>query len=237
MVLVSRSLESLTLFFPCHNEQGNVEPMVQKALEVGKSITDDYEVIVVNDGSVDDTAVIADKLAADNSHVRVIHHEVNKGYGGALQSGFRAASKAWIFYTDGDGQFDMGELPGLLDLTDKYDLITCYRKNRQDPMIRKLNAWAWGILVSLMFRLNIRDIDCAFKLYRREVVDSIEMHSTGALIDTEMLARAKRAGFAITQRGVTHYPRTAGQQSGGSIRVILRAFKELFKLRRDINQS
>jgi len=234
---VSQILDSLTIFFPCHNEQDNVQSMVQKALEVARSISDDYEVIVVNDGSVDDTAVIADRLAEGNEHVRVIHHEVNRGYGGALQSGFRAASKAWIFYTDGDGQFDIGELPGLLDLTDQNDVITCYRKNRRDPLIRKLNAWAWGLLVRKMFHLDIRDIDCAFKLYRREVIDKIQMHSTGALIDTEMLARAKRAGFALTQRGVTHYPRTAGQQSGGSIRVIFRAFKELFKLRKDIAQS
>lgn len=234
---MSRFLESLTLFFPCHNEQANVQGMVEKALAVARTVSDNYEVIVVDDGSVDDTGVIADRMAASHSHVRVIHHEVNKGYGGALQSGFRAASKAWVFYTDGDGQFDMGELPGLLDLTDKYDVITCYRKNRQDPLIRKLNAWAWGVLVRKMFHLEIRDIDCAFKLYRREVIDEIEMHSTGALIDTEMLTRAKRAGFAITQRGVTHYPRTAGEQSGGSIRVIFRAFRELFKLRRDIAQS
>lgn len=234
---MSKSLESLTLFFPCHNEQDNIRAMTQKALEVADLITDDYEVIIVNDGSRDNTAGIADRLAAENEYVRVIHHQTNKGYGGALQSGFRAATKAWIFYTDGDGQFDMGELPGLMDLTDQFDIITCYRKNRRDPFIRKLNAWAWGTLVRWMFHLKIRDIDCAFKLYRRQVIDTIEMHSTGALIDTEMLARAQRAGFTMTQRGVTHYPRTAGQQSGGSLRVIFRAFQELFKLKHDIKKS
>ena len=225
---------SISLFFPCHNEQDNVEPMTRKALEVLASCSDDYEVIIVNDGSKDNTGAIADRLAQEDPRVHVVHHPVNRGYGGALQSGFRAATKEWVFYTDGDGQFDLAELPGLLDLTEKYDIITCYRRQRQDPFIRKLNAWAWGKLVRFIFSLKIKDIDCAFKLYRREIFDKIKMCSEGALIDTEILARAQRAGYSMVQRPVSHYPRQAGQQSGANIRVVLRAFGELLKLRRQI---
>ncbi len=208
--------------------------MAEQALKVLPPISDDYEIIIVNDGSRDDTGPIADRLAADNENIKVVHHLHNQGYGSALQSGFKAATKEWVFYTDGDGQFDLGELPGLLDLTDDNDIITCYRANRQDPFIRKVNAWAWGKLVNFMFRLHLRDIDCAFKLYRREIFDKIEMHSTGALIDTEILARAQRLGCRMVQRPVTHYPRQAGTQSGANIKVILRAFKELFKLRKQL---
>jgi len=234
---VSDQRISISVFFPCHNEQANIEPLTQQALQVITRISDDYEVIIVNDGSTDATKEIADRLAQQDESVKAIHHPKNLGYGGALQSGFRAAEKEWVFYTDGDGQFDIGELPDLLSLTRDYDIITCYRIDRKDSWIRKLNAWAWGKLVRFMFSLPVRDIDCAFKLYRREIFDHIEMHSQGALIDTEILARAQRAGYRMVQRGVHHYPRTAGQQSGASIRVILRAFRELRKLRREIITS
>ena len=225
---------SISVFFPCYNEEENIERVVRQSIEVLDSFSSDYEIIIVNDGSADRTAVIADELAQKNPNVRVVHHKTNQGYGAALQSGFRAAAKEWVFYTDGDGQFDISEMPELFDLAENNDIITCYRINRQDNWVRKLNAKAWGMLVNLMFKMKIRDIDCAFKLYRREIFDRIEMHSQGALIDTEILARAQRAGFRIAQRGVHHYPRIAGEQSGANIKVILRAFGELWKLRKDI---
>lgn len=225
---------SISLFFPCYNEQENVESTTRQALEVLTGISDDYEVIIVNDGSKDRTAEIADRLASENPHIKAVHHPVNRGYGGALQSGFHAACKEWVFYTDGDGQFDLKELPGLLDMIDRCDVISCYRLDRSDPFMRKLNAWAWGRLVRFLFKLPLRDIDCAFKLYRREIFDHIKMRSEGALIDTEILARIQLAGYRIAQRGVHHYPRTAGEQTGANLKVILHAFKELFKLRREI---
>lgn len=228
---------SLTVFFPCHNEQGNIERVVQQAIEVLPTISDDYEIIIVNDGSTDRTAEIADRFAETNPLVRVVHHPANRGYGGALQSGFHSATKEWVFYTDGDGQFDLHDLPGLLESVDNYDIVTCYRIRRQDTLLRKLNGWAWSKLVNLLFRFKIKDVDCAFKLYRRKIFDHIEMHSEGALIDTEILARAIRADYRITQRGVRHYPRIAGEQSGASFKVILRAFKELFKLRKQIKAT
>jgi len=225
---------SISVFFPCYNEQDNVAATVNKALEVLEKTGADFEVIIVNDGSGDSTGRIADKIAEENSRVKVVHHQTNLGYGAALRSGFKAATKAIVFYTDGDGQFDISEMPPLLGLIKQYDIVSCYRLNRQDNIIRKINGWCWSKLGCILFGMNLRDIDCAFKLYKREIFDNIKLSSTGALIDTEVLARAVRKGYTITQKGVHHYPRTAGAQTGANLKVIFRAFKELFKLHRQI---
>ncbi|TSA53029.1 MAG: glycosyltransferase family 2 protein [Planctomycetaceae bacterium] len=228
---------SISVFFPCYNEQENVGRTVEKALEVMQKLNADFEAIIVDDGSSDGTGRIADEIAGRDGRVKVVHHEGNLGYGAALQSGFKAATKELVFYTDGDGQFDINEMPPLLALMERYDIVSCYRLNRQDSFIRKINGWCWTMLVCLMFGLKVRDIDCAFKLYKREIFNKIELSSTGALIDAEILARAARKGYRITQKGVHHYPRTSGEQSGASLRVILRAFKELFKLQRRIRSG
>ncbi|MHC4325463.1 MAG: glycosyltransferase family 2 protein [Planctomycetota bacterium] len=228
---------SISVFFPCYNEQENVGRTVEKTLEVMEKLDADFEVIIVDDGSSDRTGEISDDIADRDKRVKVVHHRHNLGYGAALQSGFKTAAKEFVFYTDGDGQFDINEMPPLLALMDQYDIVSCYRLNRRDPMIRKINGWCWTKLVCLMFDLKIRDIDCAFKLYKREIFDKIELSSTGALIDAEILARAARRGYRITQKGVHHYPRTAGEQSGASLRVIFRAFKELLKLQSRIRSG
>jgi glycosyltransferase involved in cell wall biosynthesis len=225
---------SITVFFPCYNEQDNVAKVARQAVTVLEGIRADYEVIIVDDGSADGTGRVADEMAAANPRVRVIHHPQNRGYGAALQSGFRGATRELVFYTDGDAQFDIAEMPPLLPLMKEYDIVSCYRMNRQDPPVRKLCGWLWTRFTGLLFSLNLRDIDCAFKLYKRAIFDDIRMESQGALIDTEILARAARKGYKITQRGVHHYPRTAGQQTGGNPKVILRAFKEVIRLRRRI---
>lgn len=228
---------SLTIFFPCYNEEANVERVTRSAVEVGRQVADDLEVIIVNDGSKDRTEEIADGLAAEIPEVRAVHNKPNLGYGGALQRGFREATKEWVFYTDGDGQFDLGELPRLLPLLEEYDIVSCYRMDRKDPLMRKLNAFAWTRLVRFLFQLKLRDIDGAFKIYPRALFDEITMKSTGALIDTEILAKARNRGYSIGQLGVHHYPRTAGEQTGANIKVILRAFKELFKLHKQIKRE
>ncbi|MDD5459469.1 MAG: glycosyltransferase family 2 protein [Phycisphaerae bacterium] len=228
---------SLSVFFPCYNEEENVRQTADKAIEVLEKLGIDYEAIIVDDGSADHTAQIADQLAAGNPKIRVVHHPVNRGYGAALQSGFLAAEKNLVFYTDGDGQFDLAELPPLLPLIENFDIVSCYRLDRKDNFIRKLNGWAWTKLVSFLFGLKLRDIDCAFKLYKREIFDNINMVSSGALIDTEILARSVRKGYTVAQKGVHHYPRVAGQQTGANIKVVLRAFKELFKLHRRIRRG
>jgi glycosyltransferase involved in cell wall biosynthesis len=222
---------SITVFFPCYNEQDNVAKVARQAVEVLEGLGADYEVIIVNDGSADETGRIADEIAAANPRVRVIHHPRNLGYGAALQSGFRGATRELVFYTDGDAQFDLSEMPPLLPLMAEYDIVSCYRMDRQDTRFRKLSGWLWTRVTGLLFSLNLRDIDCAFKLYKRAIFDDIKMESQGALIDTEILARAVRKGYRITQSGVHHYPRTAGKQTGGNPRVILRAMKEVIQLR------
>jgi len=233
----TRSPLSITVFFPCYNEEANVENTTRAALKTCRRISDDFEVIIVNDGSKDRTAEIADRLAAEIPEVRAIHNNPNLGYGGALQAGYRAAAKDWVFYTDGDGQFDFEEIDKLLPMLDDYDIVSAFRLDRKDSFVRKLNAFAWTSLVNVLFWLWLRDIDGAFKIFPRKLFDEIEMKSMGALIDTEVLARAKRLGYTIGQVGVHHYPRTAGEQSGANLSVILRAFKELFKLRGEIRRT
>lgn len=228
---------SLTIFYPCYNEEANVERVTRAAVAVGRRVADDLEVLIVNDGSRDRTGEIADSLAAEIPEVRAVHNRPNQGYGGALTRGFREATKNWIFYTDGDGQFDLNELPRLLPLLETHDVVSCYRLDRQDPWVRKLNAWAWSTLVNLLFAIRLRDIDCAFKIYPKTFIDRIALHSRGALIDTEMLAKARNLGLRIAQLGVHHDPRTAGQQTGANLRVILRAFRELFRLYRQIKRE
>jgi glycosyltransferase involved in cell wall biosynthesis len=221
----------LSIFFPCFNEEPNVEKVALGALAVARRISDDYEIIIVNDGSSDRTGEIADRLSRQYPEIRVVHHERNKGYGAALQSGFKSARKELVFYTDGDGQFNIEEITKLLPLIEEYDIVSGYRINRRDPVIRKVNAFLWGTLVNLLFKFKISDVDSAFKLYRREIFDQITMESQGALIDTEVLAKARAKGFTITEVGVTHYPRQAGEQTGAKLTVIIKAFKELFKLK------
>ena len=225
---------SISVFFPCYNEQANVIRTVERAIDVLEKLKADFEIIVVDDGSRDNTGQIAEEIARRDSRVKVVHHAANLGYGAALQSGFTAATKELVFYMDGDGQFDMNEMPQLLPLMGQYDIVSCYRLNRRDNLMRRINGWCWTKLICLLFGMKSRDIDCAFKLYKRDVFDNIRLSSSGALISAEILARATRKGYAITEKGVHHYPRTAGTQTGAKLRVVFRAFKELFQLRRQI---
>ena len=195
----------------------------------------DYEIIFVNDGSRDRTAEILSKIAAYDERVKIVHHLSNQGYGAALRSGFRAATKTLVFYTDADGQFDMNELPPLIQLINHYDIVSCFRLDRQDGLIRKINAWCWTRFTCCIFRMKVKDINCAFKLYKHRIFDEIEMHSTGAMINAEIFARAFRCGYTVTQVGVRHYPRGSGQQTGSKLFVVIRSFWELAKLYNNIN--
>lgn len=223
---------SLSVVLPCYNEEANVERVTQAALEVLPTLVDAFEIIIVNDGSGDRTGEIADRLAAAHSAVHVVHNNPNRGYGGALRRGFSAATLEWVFYTDGDGQFDLKDIANLLPLIDHYDIVSGFRIRRTDSLMRRLNAWGWKMLTRWLLGLKVRDVDCAFKIYPRKLFDEIELHSEGALIDAEVLAKATRHGYTIGEVGVNHFPRTAGKQTGARPRVILRAFVELIKLRR-----
>lgn len=226
---IRSNLMKISAFFPAHNEEANVESLTRKLVKVLSENCTEFEVIIVNDGSKDKTKEVSEKLAAEDKRVKVINHEVNRGYGGAVKSGLYAAKLDWVFFTDGDNQFDVSEIPVLIKMTDKYDFVTGYRMKRQDPPHRLLNAFMWGTLVKLLLGFRVKDVDCAFKLFKREIVERTQPEAEGALISTELLAKSTKLGYKIGEVGVHHYPRTAGTQTGAKLKVILRAFKELFK--------
>jgi len=187
-------------------------------------------VIVVNDGSKDRTLEIAQAMAAENSHVRVVNHPVNQGYGAALTSGFNAATGDYIMFMDSDRQFDINDIHRLTPFVGEYDIVAGYRIKRNDPAHRLLNAKIFGLAVTLLFNLGVRDIDCAFKIMRADVLKGINLESPGALINTEILSKARAQGRTITQVGVNHYARLEGEQSGANLKVVIRAFFEIIRL-------
>jgi glycosyltransferase involved in cell wall biosynthesis len=202
-----------------------------------ESIGADFEVIFVDDGSTDNTLQIIKSLAAADSRLKVVCHPKNLGYGAALRSGFCAATKTLVFFTDCDGQFSMDELPTLLLLIAQYDIVSCFRIDRKDNMIRCFNGWCWTSLVNLIFSLKVRDVNCAFKLFKRKVFEGMEMQSSGALINAEILARSSKRGFTIGQTGVHHFHRANGSQTGAKFSVIFLALTEILKYRQSIMED
>lgn len=219
---------SLSVVLPAHNEEIAIANTVNSVLETLAQWMTDFEVIVVDDGSQDSTGAILDSIATTNPHLKVIHHEVNKGYGAALVSGFEAGSKDLAFFMDSDGQFDIRDLERFFPLLSEYDAVLGYRIKRQDTWMRKLNAWGWKILVRTVFGVRVRDVDCAFKLYTARFFREHRLETRGAMINTEILYKFGRAGYTYTQVGVQHLPRNGGKATGAKPAVILRAFHELF---------
>jgi glycosyltransferase involved in cell wall biosynthesis len=222
---------------PAFNEAENISGMVADALRVLPQLAADFELIVVDDGSWDETAVVTQTLAAQHPQLKLVQHKVNKGYGTAVLSGLTHASKELIFFTDADRQFDLQEIEKLLAHIETADLVVGYRKPRRDPFMRRLNGKGWSWLVTLLFGYTARDIDCAFKLMRRSVVEQLqdEITSGGATFSAEFLVRAKQSGFIIKEVPINgHRPRVAGSPTGANLRVIVRAFKELLQFRLEL---
>jgi glycosyltransferase involved in cell wall biosynthesis len=240
MPSAQRTSSSISAVLPAYNEEAIIERTVRHVADVLSGLASDFEVIVTNDGSRDNTAaVLADlQRRAPDLHLLVVTHEHNRGYGAAVASGFDAAGKDLVFLTDGDKQFGVAELREFLPAMDgQTDLVIGWRRNRADPPLRKANALGWKLLVNLLFGYTARDVDCAFKLFRRRVWQSMTVNSRGATFSAEFLIKARRLGFHVKEQPVSHFPRTAGSPTGARPAVIVRAFVELFRLRRNLDRE
>ncbi len=220
----------LSLFLPAYNEAENIAKTITDADKVLKKVAQKYEIITIDDGSKDDTGPIVKKLAKTNKHIRLITHKPNRGYGGAFKSGLYGSKMQLVSFIDSDGQFNYSEISKFIPLLPNNDLVIGYRINRRDPLHRKLNAFIWELWVWLLFGLWVKDIDCAFKVIKKPVIDSIKLTTESALTSAEFLIRAKQKGYRLAQVGVHHYPRSAGTQTGANIKVILKAFRQSFDL-------
>jgi glycosyltransferase involved in cell wall biosynthesis len=227
-------MNSISITMPAYNEEENIQAMVEDVIVTLSTTGRDYEVIVVDDGSRDRTAQIVAGMERQYSQVRLVKHEQNQGYGAAVFTGLTSATKELVFFTDADRQFDLSEIQKLLDEIGPADLVVGYRAPRRDPFMRKLNGWGWSWLVTVLFGYTARDIDCAFKLMKRSVIERLktEVRSRGATFSAEFLVRARRAQFTITEVAIAgHRPRSAGSPTGAKPAVIIRAFKELIQFR------
>lgn len=209
--IMDRSKYSLSMVFPAYNEEDNLERLIMDADRVCKDIVDDYEVVIVDDGSTDDTPNILNRLKNEFPNLVVYTHSPNKGYTAALRTGFTNAAKDLIFYSDADNQFDLAEIPLLMEHVDNHDMVVGYRKDRQDPWIRIFVSRCFNIMSHTIFKFPVRDVDCAFKLFKKEVFDKIKITSEHFMVDTEIMSKAVIYGFRVTEVGVTHLPRTAGE--------------------------
>lgn len=224
---------ALSYFFPAHNEEANVRGLVEEALATLPDLAEAFEVVIVDDGSRDATPRIADELAAADPRVRVVHHPRNRGYGAALRSGFAAARYELLAFTDGDRQFQVGDLGRL---TSRYleggaDAVVGFRIKRADPLVRTLYAKAYWLATSIFFGLRVTDIDCACKLFRRDSLSGIRVESGGAFFSAELLIKLRAAGRQVVEVGVPHYPRTAGSPTGAKPQVVVRAVRDFWSLR------
>jgi glycosyltransferase involved in cell wall biosynthesis len=224
-------MPELSVFLPAYNEEANVAQAVERVSTVAANLGLEYEIIVVNDGSADRTGDVVRSLIPRIPNLRLVEHYPNRGYGGALKAGFAAAAGRLVTFVPADNQFDFAEIDRLLAQAEHADIVCGYRFRRQDSLVRRLNAWGWNLLVRLLFGYLCRDIDCGFKLVRREVLERVHLVSNGAMIDTELLAGARARGFRIAEVPVTHLPRTHGAATGANLRVIARAFRDLMRFR------
>lgn len=222
---------SISVFFPAYNDGGTIPSMVLTALMALREVADDYEILVINDGSADYTAAVLDELASRYPELRVIHHERNTGYGGALRSGFSHATKELIFYTDGDAQYDPRELERLVAAWhDGVDLVNGYKISRSDPLHRVVIGRLYHWTVKLAFGLRLRDVDCDFRLMRRSIFDRVHLESDSGVICVELMKKIQDAGFRIAEVPVHHYHRAYGKSQFFNFRRIWRTGKQLWGL-------
>jgi len=231
-----KKVPELSIFFPFWNEEKNIEKVVSRAIPVAQKFAEKWEMLMIDDGSSDNTLKDAEKLASKNKNLKAISHQPNRGYGAALKEGFENAKYNLVVFTDGDTQFDFSELPRLLSKIENSDMVIGFRSKRKDHPFRHLLMNLLKVWDLIFFGFYFKDIDCGFKLFKKEALNKImPLKSEGAMITTEILARAKRKGLKISQVEVSHYPRIYGNQSGGNLRVVVRAIRESFSLWKDLN--
>ena len=233
-------IDELSVFFPCYNEDKNINNTVSKAITVLNKVAKKWEIILINDGSKDNTAKVIEQIRLANpKEIKIITHNPNRGYGAALKSGLYNSQYEWITFSDSDGQFDFGEIIKFIDKQKetKSDLVIGYYLSRQVSKATILTSKIWEIIVFILFGLKVTDIDCGFKLINKKVVETIPKLEAerGAFISSEFLIKAKKAGFKISELGVHHYPRTEGKATGRNIKVIIKSFSDLFSLWYKIN--
>ena len=226
-----KRLPSLSIFFPAYNDEHTVGPLTEACVETARRLTDDFEILIVHDHSPDGTGQEADRMAKKFKEVRVIHHSQNLGVGQSMIDGFTQASKEYIFYTDGDAQYDVSELELLVEHVKDYELIIGYRLKRAEGLKRVWASRCFHILNSLLFGITYKDIDCSFKLLNRRFLNKIAFHTKSALVDPEILIQAKRLGFPVKEVGVHHYPRRFGQSQCLRVKLILSMILDMVRLR------
>ena len=229
-------LPELSIFFPCYNEENNIVKTVDKALPIVKKITSKWEIILINDGSKDNTLGTIEAIRSKlGKNIKIINHPQNRGYGAALKSGLYGAKYKWITFTDSDGQFDFKDIYQLIkkQKQTKADLTIGYYLGRKVPFYRKWGSYAWQLAVFSLFGLSVKDIDCGFKLIKKEVIDNIDKLEAerGPFITSELLIKAKQKGYKIVETGVHHFARLEGEATGSKLNVILSAFKDLLNLK------
>lgn len=222
--------ERLSLVLPAYNEEANLPAVVSEALSVLPTYFNDFEVIVVNDGSRDRTAEVARELGAQDARVKLVDLRQNQGYGGALRSGFAASTGDLVMFMDADRQFAISDISRLVPFIHSHDIVAGFRMERSDRLHRRVFAETFNVSIRILFGVHMRDIDCAFKIFDGAMLRSINLTSSGALINTEIMAKARRQGARVQQVGVQHFPRTAGASTGGNPRVILKAMRDTPRL-------
>ncbi len=222
---------NLSLILPAYNEAGNLDRVVRHSIGVLDTHLLDWKMIIVNDGSTDETGRVAETLADQDARIRVVHHLRNRGYGTAWRTGFAHGQGTYLMCMDADGQFDLGDIALLLPYVNHYDVVAGYRIARQDPPHRKLNAWLFRLASRLLFGIQLRDFDCGFKIFRTELVRSLPVRSPGALINLEIFSYARLRKAKIREVGVHHYPREVGTATGARPSVVIQAMLELGLLR------
>ncbi len=221
---------SISFFCPAYFDEGNIRTTVENVIATLERVAENYDITIVEDGSPDNTAAEADKLAEEYSSVRVIHNPVNLGYGGALKTGFAAAAKYEVVaYTDGDGQYDFSEFDNLLEVWDGSSVVSAYRLNRADTATRVLQTKVFGFLLRIFFGLRVADVNCSMKLFPRQILDKIDITSDSAFIDAEILIKLSRLGIKIDQVGVHHLPRLHGAASGAKPGVVFTTIVDMFR--------